>query len=93
MAKSVKYDIDEVDLGDAVRDKITGFGGIVTGRCTYISGCDQLLITKKLKEDEGDMKSHWIDIDRCEITSKNVVKIEKVSNPKRPGADIAAPIK
>lgn len=28
-------------LGRKVRDKVTGFEGIVTGRATYLTGCDQ----------------------------------------------------
>jgi hypothetical protein len=31
----------KIELGDKVRDKVTGFEGIVTGRYSYLSGCDR----------------------------------------------------
>jgi hypothetical protein len=30
-----------IDLGSTVRDKITGFKGIVTSRAVHMNGCDR----------------------------------------------------
>lgn len=55
----------DITLGTKVRDKITGFEGIATGRATYITGCDQICITPQAEG--GDFKSsHWVDDARVE---------------------------
>lgn len=56
---------DAIQLGDRVRDLITGFEGVVTGRCEYITGCTQVLVAPAAK-DGAFVESHWFDVDRCE---------------------------
>ena len=79
----------EVKLGSTVRDKITGFTGVVTGRCEYITGCAQLLIQPKMI---GGLihDARWYDEPRLEGSSTALFVLD--SN-KDAGADIAAPIK
>ena len=38
-----------IELGQKVQDSITGFAGLVTGRCEYITGCNQILIQPPIK--------------------------------------------
>lgn len=33
-----------VYLGQEVRDRLTGFSGVVTGRAEYITGCAQICV-------------------------------------------------
>lgn len=84
-----------IALGDRATDKITGFSGIVIGHCTYITGCDQVLLAPR--SDGADLKSaHWFDIDRCEVVDRAVVppaSVSSVSSAERPGPDLEAPIK
>lgn len=84
---------DDIELGDKVKDKITNFAGIVTGRCVYISGCDQILVQAQMNEGSTKADSHWLDVDRCEITRKGFIKVEDVSNVERPGFGEPAPMK
>lgn len=81
--------MDDV-MGKTVTDKITGFKGVVTGHCRYISGCDQLLVTPKVKGDTV-VESKWIDQQRCEVdkSAKRVV----LDNGTTPGCDVPAPIR
>lgn len=82
----------DINLGDEVRDQITGFEGVVTGKVRYISGCDQLLVQPPVKD--GDFKeAHWIDIDRCRVVNVGRFKPSEVSSADRPGGDMAAPVK
>ena len=53
----------KIELGRKVRDSITGFSGIVTGRCDYISGCRQYLVTPKAERNKL-AESFWFDEDR-----------------------------
>ncbi len=79
------------EMGITVRDTISGFRGVVTGHCTYISGCDQYLVSPKCGRQGEVAKSHWFDVQR----------LEKVPNKKRialpaeapPGFGKPAPIK
>lgn len=78
------------ELGDRAMDLITGFEGIVTGRCTYITGCSQLLLAPPAKD--GDFKhSEWFDVDRCVIVQSQAVQPLMVSSSSRPGPDRPAP--
>lgn len=82
-----------INLGDRCVDKITGFRGVVTGHCQYISGCDQILLQPRVKDDGDAVNGRWFDIDRCEVVEAGAVSIDSVSSVKRPGADSPAPIK
>lgn len=33
-----------IDLGDRVRDAITGFSGVVVAKTTWLHGCDRLIV-------------------------------------------------
>lgn len=75
-------------LGTTQRDKITGFQGVVTGYCEYISGCNQALLVPAVGE-KGEFKEpHWFDVQRLERVGVEVVILD---NGKTPGFDKAAP--
>jgi hypothetical protein len=65
--KSRKEGRIRMQFGDKVKDKITGFVGIATARCTYITGSDQVLITPPVKDDGTFQEARWFDVDRVEI--------------------------
>lgn len=63
----------ELDLGLKVKDKITGFTGIITGRIQHITGCDQYCINpQRIKDDGEPSKSCWFDEGRLEILGKGI---------------------
>ncbi len=59
-----------VSLGAEVTDKVTEFGGTVTGRAEYSSGCRQYLVTPKAKERGEFPKAIWLDEDRVVETAE-----------------------
>ena len=65
-----------IELGYEVKDKVTGFKGIVTGRASYITGCDQYLIAPKNKGATFE-NSIWIDEGRLKV-GKQLLKPEDV---------------
>lgn len=82
---------EEIELGDIAQDLITGFGGTVTGKCVYISGCDQILLAPQVSA-EGELReSHWFDLDRCRVVTKKAIDPSQVSSSARPGHDKPAP--
>ena len=63
-------------LGMKVRDVVSGFEGIATGRVEYINGCKQFLITPRVDKDGKYMEAQWVDQQRVEILdSEPVVKV------------------
>lgn len=77
-------------FGQEVKDKITGFKGIVTGKCSYITGCEQYLVQPKSKVSDKKPEAIWFDIDRLEVIGKKIIKIKE---EKHNGSDLEAPVK
>lgn len=75
-----------MELGHTVRDRITGFIGIVTGIVTYISGCSQALVVPKVKADGTLAEGQWFDLQRLELQSKKQITL---ANDATPGPDAA----
>jgi len=79
-----------IALGTTVKDKITGFTGVVTGFVTYISGCNQALVTPKTGKDGSMRDAHWFDEQRLVVLKAARVVLD---NGNTPGADIPAPVR
>lgn len=57
------------------RDIITGFEGRITGACRYITGCDQLCLTPRMKADGTTVDGRWFDENRVEIDPETTTLI------------------
>ncbi len=79
-----------IQLGSKIRDRITGFEGVVTGRVEYLTGCNQVLVAPRVKADGGHLDSCWFDEQRCDVLPDAPVKL---NNGQAPGFDRAAPIR
>ena len=78
-------------FGTKVRDKITNFEGIVTGKASYITGCDQYLVQPPAKD--WDYKDgRWFDSGRLTVVEEGVISTEDVTDVDN-GADIQAQVK
>lgn len=61
----------EIQLGDRVKDSISGFTGIAQGHALYRFGCAQFLITPdRLKDDGTELASSWFDEQRVVLLDK-----------------------
>lgn len=76
-----------IKLGSTVKDEITGFTGVVTGYVTYITGCNQALVTPKVGKGGERQDPIWIDEQRLKVNSK--VKIVTIDNSSARGFDVA----
>ena len=65
-----------IKLGSKVECVVTGFKGIITGKCEYINGCIQYLISPKVKKSNERNKSVWIDAEQLKVI-KGGVSIKK----------------
>lgn len=80
----------KIPLGVKVRDKITGFVGIVTGRCEYLTGCHQVLVSPPVKADGSHVDAHWYDEQRLDVIDATAVVLD---NSETPGFDVPAPVR
>ncbi len=75
----------KITMGNNVRDKVTGFSGIVTAKCEYINGCVQFCVTPKIKKGIHVMPDgQYIDEGRLIFVSKGVSVTVKVEEPGGP---------
>lgn len=79
---------ETVSLGDRVRSKLTGFQGVVVGKCQYIQQCDQVLVKPETLDKDGNIrKGEWLDEPWVEIIKRGVHKptgtVEEVVGGKR----------
>lgn len=85
-----------IELGVTVRDRVTGFEGRVTGRCDYITGCNQYLVQPPIRDDGKWNDARWFDENRIEMTNAEALQLDAATSgtdTQRFGADAAAPIK
>lgn len=65
--------MEKINLGDEVKDNITGFKGIVVSAHHYLHGCRRLSVQPKLIK--GDLKeSHTFDEPQLILLKKAKVK-------------------
>ncbi len=75
-------------LGKKVRDKVTGFCGICTGKCEYLYGCAQFNIVPAVGDDGKLGDAQWFDEGRIEIVGEGVRPASVQSNiPGGPNRD------
>ena len=57
-----------VQIGDNVKDTITGFAGVVTAKTEYLFGSPRMLV-EAIPEDGGKPVSEWFEMARLEKVS------------------------
>lgn len=62
----------KIELGSKVKDKISGFEGIATGRNVYLNGCIHILVSPKTDKDGKLPDGHWIDEPQLDIVGKGI---------------------
>lgn len=70
-----------VNLGDKVKDSISGFIGIATGRSEYLYGCVRICVTPAEMKDGKPIDPLWFDEDQLSL-------LESVSVPSPESAEV-----
>ncbi len=73
------------ELGQKVKERITGFKGVIVARSQYMTGCNRYGIqSQKLKSDGKPLEWEYFDEDLLEIDGKNInIKIQQRGGPVR----------
>ncbi len=80
----MEKNLNGIELGDRVKDTITGFKGVAGVLAFHLTGCHQVGIQPEELDKDGKVKDWlWVDVQRVILIKKNAVKL---NNEKHPGA-------
>lgn len=84
---NANFDLD-IMMGKEVQDMVTGYKGIVTGKITWLFGCNQYNVVQKAGE-SGDIKAgEWFDEGRLKVIGEGIRPQEvSATNGKRGGCN------
>jgi hypothetical protein len=82
--KSFKF-----ELGSTLRDKVTGFEGVIVGRGDHISGCDTYGLQPKQLKDGMPQDVKWLDEPRLERVDLPAISVD--DRDVKTGADTTIP--
>jgi len=77
-----------IELGSTVKDLITGYKGVVIGRCEWLHGCTRLIVEAEELKDGKPIEPQWFDEQRVELVKKPSAKLLKslaAVKPEAPG--------
>lgn len=60
-------------LGDRVKDRVTGFTGIIIAHSQQLTGCDRMFVEPPVDRDGKPVQGMWVDIDLLDIVEAGVV--------------------
>ena len=66
-----------INLGDKVRDNVTGLTGIATQRIEFLNGCIQYTVSPKIKKNSSEIVGWNIDEEQLVSLEKKKVKVKK----------------
>ena len=78
----------KIQLGNTYVDKLTGFTGVATGHCEYLTGCNQTLLQPRGADPALRPASEWFDDQRLDLREESRVTLD---NSETPGCDRQAP--
>lgn len=82
----------EVELGDRVECKISGFVGIVTAIAQCLTGCDRAEVSAPMKKTGEKGDSYFFDVAALKVIKKQVVKPSHVQEPEeKQGRKVGGP--
>lgn len=79
----------QIELGDVVKDRVTGFTGVATMKVEHLNGCVQYAVKPKQKRKEITMpEGVMIDDGQLTVIKKNAIDMLKKPEQKEgPGGD------
>ena len=68
---------NEIKLGQKVKDRVTGFTGIVISKLEYLNGCIQLGVKPNKLKDGETLEAEYVDIEQMDVVGNGINKPEK----------------
>ncbi len=63
----------KIEMGDKVKDLISGFEGIATGRSEWLYGCTRITVTPQDLHEGKPVEAQWFDEEQLEVVARNVI--------------------
>ncbi len=79
-----------IELGDKVKDVISGFTGIVTGKSEFLHGCIRYGICPQELHDGATIDTHWFDEPQLELIESNVVAVDNKTPEDKTGGPMSS---
>jgi hypothetical protein len=79
-----------VNLGDQVKDVVTGLTGIAVARTEWINKCVRLCIQPQELKDGKPVDNYTVDEEQCEVVTPSAVRLKKQRQTGGPNDDKAA---
>lgn len=76
---------EAINLGDTVKDTITGFTGVVVTKCTYLNGCVFCEVQPRLDAEGRWVQSKWMDEPQLAVSTKKKTATKAKRSPTRYG--------
>ena len=75
-----------IELGQKVKDKVTGFNGIAVARIEYLNGCKQILVMPKMATPKkGETQEHptgtYVDIEQLIVVRGKKIALADRDEP------------
>lgn len=73
---------DEVQLGDRIKDSISGFVGIMVAKCDWLNGCCRVTVQPETLKDGAVMDNSTFDVEQVElVNARNAVSRTPTGGP------------
>lgn len=83
--------MEHVNLGDEVKDIVTGFKGIATGRSQWLQGCDHILVQPPVNKKGEARDGKWFDEPQCKVLKRAKVKPTLTLRQRKTGGPMLSP--
>ena len=68
-----------IELGNKVRDTVTGFTGIAVARTIWLYGCERIAIEPQELHEGKTIDEHWFDDQRVEVLEETAPVVSTAS--------------
>lgn len=68
-----------IELGNKVRDSITGFTGIATGKTTWLYGCERICVQPQALHNGKPIDAEWFDDQQVELVEESKPMVSESS--------------
>jgi hypothetical protein len=80
-----KYNIEDLQLGDTVKDTVTGFTGVAVARTAWLMSCDRIYVQPPVNKDGEHSKAQEFDLKQLVITKKATKALLEASGARTGG--------
>jgi hypothetical protein len=62
-----------IQLGDLVKDKISGFTGIAVAKTQWLTGCDRIDVQPREMHEGRPIEAQWFDVTMLDVVEVGVI--------------------